>query len=82
MSRIALSPWSRQKMDPIALAVLEQRAWALGCWVSTVLRIRGRREWVVRAFSTERTVELRAQGSLAAIIAGCLDDYETATEAA
>lgn len=81
LARIALSPWSRQANDPDELERLDARAAALGVYVSTVKRTKAPAGWVVRVFDKGyvHVVTLRAQGPLAAIIAGALDDWEAAS---
>lgn len=75
-SRIALSPWSRQQMDPRARAILEARCDALGVYVSTVRR--RDRSWMVRVDGGgQYRTSLVGAGPLDAVIAGALDDHET-----
>lgn len=75
--RIALSPWTRESTNPVALAILETRAASLGVWVSTAKL--GRFEWSVRVFDgAGKRTSLRGDGSLLAMLAAALDDYEAA----
>ena len=55
---------------------LEDRAAALGVYVSTVKRSKG--GWVVRVFTEghRNLVELRGKGPLEAVVAGALDDWQ------
>ena len=81
LPHIALSPWVRDAMpDPDELAALDARAAALGVHVSTIKRTSAPAGWVVRVFDKGyvRLVTLRAQGSITAIIAGALDDWQEA----
>lgn len=77
-SRIALSPWSRDAANPVALAVLETRCEALGVRVSTVRRRDG--SWMIRVRHEDhaRDISLVGKGGLEVVIAGALDDYEAA----
>lgn len=76
-SRIAMSPWSQDAANPVALAVLEVRAAGLHVIVSTVRR--RDRSWMVRVNHEtyrDRRVSLVGKGPLEAVVAGALDDYE------
>lgn len=77
-SRIAMSPWSRDVANPVALAILEARCVALRVGVGTVKRRDG--SWMVRVHHDEydRNAHLVGAGPLEAVIAGALDDYEAA----
>lgn len=77
-SRIAMSPWSRDAANPVAVAVLEARCAALRVGVGTVKRRDG--SWMVRVHHDEydRSAHLVGAGPLEAVIAGALDDYEAA----
>lgn len=78
MSCIAWTPWARAGIDPRARADLEQRARNIGVVVSTGTLYPQSGRWTVKVTQGRRQVILRAEGDLAAIVAGALDDFECA----
>lgn len=74
ITRLGVSPWSREAMGPDELERLEARCRALGVYVTTVKR--RDRSWMVRVGSdNDHVVSLRGVGPVTAVIDGALDDW-------
>jgi hypothetical protein len=78
MNRIGIGPLTAQIVRPELLADLEDRAKALGVIVSTHVRGSRFRTYRVTVHDYRRSIHLEGTGSLEAIIAGALDDWEEA----
>ena len=81
MNGSGLSPWARDALTADETIAIEQRARDLGVHVTAGGSSR-RGPWKVNVSGGGRAVELRGSGSLAAVIAGCLDDWQEASVAA
>lgn len=76
VTRLALTPWARQRLSAEDHASLDARADQLDVDVAAIYGSRSR-EWTVRVFRGDvMTNDLRAHGGLAIAIAGALDDFE------
>lgn len=77
MSTLNLHPMARAALSEDEAVAIEIRARALGVRVGAMRNIR-RHWWHVTVASDARRVALRGAGPLAAVIEGCIQDYEAA----
>lgn len=76
MNRIGVGPITAQLIDRDRLAALEGRAADLGVIVSTRVRSGRYRSYLVTVHDYRRAIRLAGEGSIEAVIAGALDDWE------